>query len=79
VLELNLEESTVSAKQQWLAPGAGASGGAGPFHQPLRAVGRRHCGGKSSSHLSGDLAGLSGGNAGLEPLPLQTAGAGQRP
>jgi len=35
VLELNLEESTVSAKQQRLAPGAGASGGARPSPTPM--------------------------------------------
>jgi len=70
VLELNLEESTVSAKQQRVAPGAGASGGSGPFHQPLGAVGRPDSGREGSSHLSGDLAGLQRGNAGLEFEPI---------
>jgi len=79
VLELSFEECTVSAKQQRFYPGVGASGGSGPFHQPLGALGGPDSGGKGSSHLSGDLAGLSGGDAGLEPLPLQAAGGGQGP
>ena len=79
VLELNLEESTVSAEQQWSTAGQGAVGGSGPFHQPLGAVGRPHCRCEGTSHLCGDLAGLSAGNAGLEPLPLQAAGGGQGP
>jgi len=39
VLELNLEESTLSAEQQRVSSGAGASGRSGPFHQPLGALG----------------------------------------